>query len=207
MLLLLFRSRQIDVRSHLGFLREREFRGLSSIFGAARKYGSCWIGQVILIRWKCSATLTVKLNYAPNKNTSFFLLQYYLTHSWEDKGVHIFPKGICPEVNVIARLEFELAYYDSVVHRFNHYITMFAPPSSSADPCCTMALHRHLYHHSSKGPMKVALILKCQSDPQVTLPWEKSDDLTKHCLGSLIQMFMGKYTSLESLRREKLSMN
>ena len=29
--------------------REREIRGLSSIFGAARKYGSGWIGQVILI--------------------------------------------------------------------------------------------------------------------------------------------------------------
>ena len=48
-------------------------------------------------------------------------LWYYLTHSWEDKGVHTFPKGICPKVNVIARLEYELAYYDSAVHRFNHY--------------------------------------------------------------------------------------
>ena len=28
--------------------------------------------------------------------------QNYLTHSWEDKGVHTFPKGICPKVNVIA---------------------------------------------------------------------------------------------------------
>ena len=26
-------------------------------------------------------------------------------------------------MNVIARLEFELAYYDSAVHRFNHYTT------------------------------------------------------------------------------------
>ena len=34
---------------------------------------------------------------------------YYLTHSLEDKGVHIVPKGICSKVNVIARLEFELA--------------------------------------------------------------------------------------------------
>ena len=39
-------------------------------------------------------------------------LWYYLTHSWEDKWVHTFPKGICPKVNVIARLEYELAYYD-----------------------------------------------------------------------------------------------
>ena len=50
-------------------------------------------------------------------------LFHYLTHSWEDKGVHTFPKGICPKVNVIARLEYELAYYDSAVHRFNHYTT------------------------------------------------------------------------------------
>ena len=50
-------------------------------------------------------------------------LWYYLTHSWEDKGVHTFPKGICPKVNVIARLEYELASYDSAVHRFNHYTT------------------------------------------------------------------------------------
>ena len=48
---------------------------------------------------------------------------YYLTHSWEDKGVHTFPKGICPKINVIARLEYELAYYDSAVHRFNHNTT------------------------------------------------------------------------------------
>ncbi len=50
-------------------------------------------------------------------------LWYYLTHSLEDKGVHTFPKGICPKVNIIARLEYELAYYDSAVHRFNHYTT------------------------------------------------------------------------------------
>ena len=52
---------------------------------------------------------------------------YYLTHSWEDKGVHTFPKGICPKVNVIARLEYKLAYYNSTVHRFNSY-TMRTPP-------------------------------------------------------------------------------
>ena len=44
-------------------------------------------------------------------------------NSWEDKGVYTFPKSICPKVNVIARLEYKLAYYDSAVHRFNHYTT------------------------------------------------------------------------------------
>ena len=46
--------------------------------------------------------------------------------------VHTFPNGICPKVNVIARLEFELAYYDSVVHRFNHYTTR-TPPRAVED--------------------------------------------------------------------------
>ena len=30
-------------------------------------------------------------------------------------------------MNVIARLEYELAYYDSPIHRFNHYTT-WTPP-------------------------------------------------------------------------------
>ena len=50
-------------------------------------------------------------------------LWYYLTHSWEDKGFYTFPKGICPKVNVITRLEYELTYYNSAVHCFNHYTT------------------------------------------------------------------------------------
>ena len=54
---------------------------------------------------------------------------YYLTYSWDDKGVHTFPKGICLKVNIIARLEYELAYYDSAVYRFNHYtMRIHTPP-------------------------------------------------------------------------------
>ena len=45
----------------------------------------------------------------------------YLTHNWENKGIHTFPKGISLKMNVIVQLEFELAYYDSAVHRFNSY--------------------------------------------------------------------------------------
>ena len=48
---------------------------------------------------------------------------YDLTHSWEDKEVHTFSKGICPKGNVIARLMFEPAYYDFTVQHFNHYLT------------------------------------------------------------------------------------
>ena len=43
----------------------------------------------------------------------------YLTHCWENRGVHAFPNGICPKVNVIARLVFKLAFNDSAVMRFN----------------------------------------------------------------------------------------
>ena len=61
--------------------------------------------------------------YQPLFNAKAILLEeqkwYYLTH----KGAHTFPKGICLKVNVIARLEYELAYYDFAVHRFNHYTT------------------------------------------------------------------------------------
>ena len=39
------------------------------------------------------------------------------------KRVHTFPKGICLKVNVIARLAFELAYYNSAIKHFNHYTT------------------------------------------------------------------------------------
>ena len=46
-----------------------------------------------------------------------------LTRSLEDKGFHAFPKGICPKVNETALLEFEPAYYDFAVQRFNHYST------------------------------------------------------------------------------------
>ena len=45
---------------------------------------------------------------------------YYLIYSWEERWVHTFCKSICLKVNVIARLEFELAYYN---------ITMGTPPT------------------------------------------------------------------------------
>ena len=41
--------------------------------------------------------------------------------------VHTFPKGICPKVDVLARLEFELAFYDSAVLRINHNTTGTPP--------------------------------------------------------------------------------
>ena len=52
-----------------------------------------------------------------------YLMPKLFSYCWGDKEVHTFPKSICSKVNVIAQLEYELAYYDSAVHRFNHYTT------------------------------------------------------------------------------------
>ena len=54
-------------------------------------------------------------------------LWYYLTHSWEDKGVHAYPKGICEIMKMIAWLEFELAYYDIAVQHISHYTSRNSP--------------------------------------------------------------------------------
>ena len=40
---------------------------------------------------------------------------------------YIFLKGICPKVNVIARLEFELAFFDVAFEHVNHYTTGTSP--------------------------------------------------------------------------------
>ena len=39
---------------------------------------------------------------------------YYLTHSWRDKDVHKFLKGISMKVNIIARLELDSLCYSPV---------------------------------------------------------------------------------------------
>ena len=58
-------------------------------------------------------------------------------------GVHTFPKGICPKVNVIARLEYELAYYDFAVHRFNHYTTRIPPKPNRKTPFVFIIVERN----------------------------------------------------------------
>ena len=55
----------------------------------------------------------------PIRNNDVFSTSGHLIHL-QNKNRY---KGICPKVNIIARLEYELAYYDSAVHRFNHYTT------------------------------------------------------------------------------------
>ena len=51
------------------------------------------------------------------KNSS----DYYLTDSWKDKKIYTFPKGFSRKVNVLAQLEFDLAYIVPAVQHFSHY--------------------------------------------------------------------------------------
>ena len=44
------------------------------------------------------------------------------------EGVVSLPKSICAKVNVIAWLEFELAYFEVAVQLFSHYATWIATP-------------------------------------------------------------------------------
>ena len=46
---------------------------------------------------------------------------------WGYKRVYTHPKGICSKVNVIALLDFELAYYDVTVQHISHYATESLP--------------------------------------------------------------------------------
>ena len=58
-------------------------------------------------------------------------------------------------MNVIARLEYELAYYDSAVHRFNHYTTR-TPPFYSCGGAEYIHIDRSLllYKDKLKGNIK-----------------------------------------------------
>ena len=49
-------------------------------------------------------------------------LWYFLTHSYRDKRVHTFRKGISPKVNVIVRLENEIVFYDVAI---SHNLSVF----------------------------------------------------------------------------------
>ena len=67
---------------------------------------------------------------------------YYLTNNQGDKGVHTFPKGISSKVNVIARLVFELGYFEVAVQHpwplrhgeslpHNKFIVLYMSPTGS----------------------------------------------------------------------------
>ena len=45
----------------------------------------------------------------------------FFINSLRDKEVHILPKGITLKVNVIAQIEFKLAFFEAAVKHFSHY--------------------------------------------------------------------------------------
>ena len=55
------------------------------------------------------------------KAKAIFVERQYSYYFRENKRVHAFPKYISLKVNLIAQLEFELAYYDVVVPHINPY--------------------------------------------------------------------------------------
>ena len=67
--------------------------------------------------WILAGLVSWHINLCRLSNANALLLEeqlwYYLTHCWEDKEVHAFPKSIGPKVFVIVWLEFEHAYYDA----------------------------------------------------------------------------------------------
>ena len=71
-----------------------------------------------------------------------------------------FPKGICPKMNVIARLEFELTYY-SAAHRLNHYTTKTTLGSWFT---CSYFDNTICYHHHHGVPLiRISLTLSRHS--------------------------------------------
>ena len=89
--------------------------------------------------------------------------------------VHTFPKGICPKVNVIARLEYELAYYDSAVYRFNHYTTRI-PPAELVEYAADIYikvkvnLAPHLIEGDPKAPFSIATTPRSRGG-RYSFPW------------------------------------
>ena len=63
-----------------------------------------------------------------------------------NKRVHAFLKDISPKVNVIAQLDFELAYFDVAVKYINHYATR---TPSSRNGCLGYIIKLHQMVSSS----------------------------------------------------------
>ena len=73
-------------------------------------------------------------------------LMVLFNQNLRDKKIHIFPKGISPKVNVIARLESELAYYNVTVQHVTHYTVVTLPHEISK---CSQ-YHGEFKHPESK---------------------------------------------------------
>ena len=50
-----------------------------------------------------------------------------MTHNYKDMRVHTFPDGINPKVNIIVRMDFELAFFEAEFQHLSHYAARTYP--------------------------------------------------------------------------------
>ena len=79
-----------------------------------------------------------------------------------DKDVHTFIKGMSRKVNVIARMEFELASYNVTVHLINYYATRNFPlwvylSVLNIPDYCSSFFFCLLFHSNSSNAFLLAL--------------------------------------------------
>ena len=74
----------------------------------------------------------------------------YLTHSWGNKRVHTFHKGITPKVNAIAWLVFQLNNYDITVQHISHLPQGHPKQIGQRDFSIIIKLNTESLHSSSE---------------------------------------------------------
>ena len=79
----------------------------------SRSFGKKWSTMVVkhLKYWE-SNTQNLKRVFIPVEKHKW----YYLFHSRQDQWVHFFPQSISSKMNITARMEFELAYFEAMSH-------------------------------------------------------------------------------------------
>ena len=97
------------------------------------RYGRCKSSQhrkIVSLSLLMSKPLKSNKSFVPelrSRKVLSFGFPMSISHIRVSWVCYTFPRGICPKMNVITRLEYELAYYDSTVYRFNHYTTRTPP--------------------------------------------------------------------------------
>ena len=72
-----------------------------------------------------------------------------------DKGLHTFPKSISLKLNVVARLEFELAYFEAVVQHCSHYVNPYNKKKVNCQLVELAVLADQIANMESEKPEKI----------------------------------------------------
>ena len=78
--------------------------------------------------------------------------------NWKDKRVHAFHEGISSKVNVIARIEFELAFFEVAFQHVSHYATGI----TFGNYLIWNQIYIYIYH-LVVSPARILLTLSCHS--------------------------------------------